>query len=285
MIRLFVALDLPWALRDRLTGLAGGLRGARWVPPENYHLTLRFIGEVPPWRADEVDHALASLRAPGFVLTLTGLGVFEKAGRAVALWVGAERNPGLDHLRGKIETALQRTGLAVLAMLPAEAFCMIASDAATSLDISEGNFLPTKWSDWIALPVRDCDQAVNTPRGPVRVPTVIIAVHYTRVPRRRPRFSARGIWERDGGVCQYTGRKLSPKEGNIDHVVPRSRGGKTSWDNCVLTHCEVNSRKADRLPHEAGLRLRKQPAAPRALPVSVLIRNQHRIPDWEHFLR
>ena len=56
-----------------------------------------------------------------------------------------------------------------------------------------------------------------------------------------------------------------PRKGNIDHVVPRSRGGKTSWDNCVLAHREVNSRKANRLPDEAGLHLRKQPVAPPAL--------------------
>ena len=85
-------------------------------------------------------------------------------------------------------------------------------------------------------------------------------------------------------MCQYTGRKLSPKEGNIDHVVPRSRGGQTSWDNCVLAHREVNSRKADRLPHEAGLRLRQQRVAPRGVPAGVLIRNHHGIRDWEHFL-
>jgi len=85
--------------------------------------------------------------------------------------------------------------------------------------------------NWLKLPVREHDNAVNTPRGPVLVPTVIVAVNYAKVPLRLPRFGARGIWERDGGVCQYTGRKLSPKEGNIDHVVPRSRGGKTSWDS------------------------------------------------------
>ena len=161
---------------------------------------------------------------------------------------------------------------------------MMASDAATGIDIFDGNFLPTKWTDWIALPVRNCDRAVNTPRGQVRVPTVIIAVNYARVPLRRPRFNARGIWDRDGGVCQYTGRKLGRHEGNIDHVVPRSRGGKTSWHNCVLAHREINSRKADRLPHEVGLRLRKSPAAPRALPVSAFIRNCYSIEDWEHFL-
>ncbi len=80
------------------------------------------------------------------------------------------------------------------------------------------------------------------------------------------------------------GQAHAPKEGNIDHVVPRSRGGKTSWDNCVLAHREVNSRKANRLPHEAGLRLRKQPVAPRVVPASVLIRNYYGVRDWQHFL-
>jgi 5-methylcytosine-specific restriction endonuclease McrA len=179
---------------------------------------------------------------------------------------------------------LNRHWQAIHVKTPAEAFCMLATEAATALDISEGNFVPTRWSDWIALPVREGDRVVTTPRGPVRVPTVIIAMNYARVPLRRTAFNARGIWERDGGVCQYTGRKLSPHEGNIDHVVPRSRGGASSWENCVLAHREVNSRKADRLPHEAGLRLRRQPARPRALPASAFIRNHHGIQDWEHFL-
>jgi 5-methylcytosine-specific restriction endonuclease McrA len=180
---------------------------------------------------------------------------------------------------------LNRHWQAIHVKTPAEAFCMMASDAATALDISDDNFLPTKWSDWIALPVRDCDRAVNTPRGQVRVPTVIIAVNYARVPLRRPRFGARGIWERDGGICQYSGRKLDRNEGNIDHVVPRSRGGKTAWDNCVLAHREINSRKGNRLPQEAGLRLQKRPTPPRALPATAFIRNHHGVQDWQHFLR
>ena len=110
-MRLFVALALPWPLRERLSLLAGGLPGARWAPPENYHLTLRFIGEVPPHRAEDIDLALAALRGRGFALTLAGVGTFAKSGRATALWVGAERNPALDHLQSKIETALQRVGL------------------------------------------------------------------------------------------------------------------------------------------------------------------------------
>ncbi len=191
----------------------------------------------------------------------------------------------IDILNQPTVLVLNRLWQAIHVKTPAEAFCMLGSEAALALDISEdGNFLPTNWRDWIALPVRACDQAVNTPRGPVRVPTVLIAVNYAKVPLRRPRFGVRGIWERDAGICQYSGRKLDRHDGNIDHVVPRSRGGKTSWDNCVLAHRAINSRKADRLPHEAGLRLRKRPSAPRPLPMSVFIRNHHDIRDWQHFL-
>ena len=110
-MRLFVALELPSTMRARLSFLAGGLPGVRWVPPENYHITLRFIGELPGWRADEVDQALAGVRAPGFTLKLSGVGTFEKAGRLASLWVGVERCAALEHLQTKVETALQRAGV------------------------------------------------------------------------------------------------------------------------------------------------------------------------------
>ncbi|MFZ6761534.1 RNA 2',3'-cyclic phosphodiesterase [Pseudoroseomonas sp. WGS1072] len=111
MPRLFVALPIPDTLREHLADLAGGIPGARWVPPENYHLTLRFIGEIEGWQADEVDEALAGIRARPFDLQLGGVDLFEKAGRLLSLHVKAERNEALLHLQSKVETALQRAGL------------------------------------------------------------------------------------------------------------------------------------------------------------------------------
>ena len=109
-MRLFVGLDFPWETKQRLASLAGGIPGARWVPPENYHLTLRFIGEVPAHRAEEIDHALAALHGRAFPLVLTGVGTFAKGGQETTLWIGVERNQALETLRAKAETALQRAG-------------------------------------------------------------------------------------------------------------------------------------------------------------------------------
>lgn len=190
-----------------------------------------------------------------------------------------------DILNKNIVLVLNRNWQAINIVTPATAFSQMCVDTATGLDIQgEEIMIPTRWNDWLDLPVRDEDNQVGTPRGQIRVPTVIVLARFDRVPVKRPRFSARSLWERDGGRCQYTGRILRPGEGNIDHILPRSRGGTTTWENCVLAAREVNSRKADRTPEEAGLRLVRQPKAPRELPVTMLLRNPHDIKDWKPFL-
>lgn len=168
---------------------------------------------------------------------------------------------------------------------PASAFCALSSGAAHALDIElPDGFTPTPWERWIQLPIRDGDRSVKTPRGAIRIPTVLISHRFARVPLRRPHFGLRGLYERDGGVCQYTGKRLTYSEASIDHVLPRSRGGRDSWENCVLAERSVNTKKGARLPQEAGLRLRTVPKAPRVRPASEFIRNTHSIPEWNIFL-
>jgi len=105
------------------------------------------------------------------------------------------------------------------------------------------------------------------------------------VPKKRPKLSAKNIRERDGNRCQYTGRLLHPDEGSLDHVLPRSRGGKDEWGNLVWSDKTVNAKKGNRLPHEAGLKLLTVPRAPKELPVTTLIRNAHGIVDWKLFVK
>lgn len=112
MIRLFAALSLPEQLRLRLTGLRGQIPGARWVPAENLHLTLRFIGELDEHTAEDVHDALARIAAEPFDLQIAGVGHFESRGQVRALWAGVTRNEALMHLQSRIETACQRAGLA-----------------------------------------------------------------------------------------------------------------------------------------------------------------------------
>ena len=147
------------------------------------------------------------------------------------------------------------------------------------------NIRPVTWEEWITLPIREQDEAVHTVRGQIRVPTVIVAVNYAKVPKKRPKLCARAIRERDGNRCQYTGRVLRPDEGSLDHVVPRSRGGADTWENLVWSSKDVNQRKADRLPHEAGLRLLAVPRAPKELPVTAHLRNAHGVAEWKLFLK
>ena len=111
MIRLFVAIELPGPIRARLAGLCAGVPGAKWVAPENMHLTLRFIGEVDDALAMDIEAALGRVAAPPFRIRLGEIGHFGSRGKVRALWAGIEACAGLEHLRGKVESALVRAGL------------------------------------------------------------------------------------------------------------------------------------------------------------------------------
>jgi 5-methylcytosine-specific restriction endonuclease McrA len=128
------------------------------------------------------------------------------------------------------------------------------------------------WEEWLQLPIRDGDPILMTGKGPIRAPTVVVCPGYSKMPIKKPKLSKKAIIERDGLQCQYTGKKLTRKEANIDHVVPRSRGGRDTWENLVTSSKAVNSEKGNKTNAEAGLRLLKQPKAPPALPISAVVK-------------
>lgn len=153
-----------------------------------------------------------------------------------------------------------------------------AKGARTAIDTS--TMRPVTWDEWVRLPVRPEDEAIHTVKLIVRVPTVIVACNFADMPKSRPKLGRRGIGERDGYRCAYTG--ILDPQGTLDHVLPRSRGGKDTWENLVWSAKSVNHKKGDKTPEEAGLRLRIKPAAPREIAVCARIKPRH--PDWVHFL-
>lgn len=137
--------------------------------------------------------------------------------------------------------------------------------------------------EWLELPVRPFDNFISTAKRKIRIPTVIMAVNCEDNRLRPIKLNTRNILERDGYVCQYSGRKLSPNQLNIDHIIPRSRGGKDTWENMVACEKKLNGIKNDKTPEEAGLKLIKKPKAPLPVPAEKLIK-EIRFKDWEIFL-
>lgn len=111
MPRLFIAVDLPERAREMLAGIASGLPGATWLPPGQYHLTLRFLGEVDEYMFRTVREGLGGLVSASFFLTLRGLGHFPPRGEPEMLWAGVARNEELLRLRSKVETLLAGKGM------------------------------------------------------------------------------------------------------------------------------------------------------------------------------
>lgn len=192
----------------------------------------------------------------------------------------------MEILHKDIVLVLNRSWQAICVKTPAETIGMLMTDTATALNI-EGTdvMVPTKWADWIKLPIKDNDLTIKTVSKLYKIPKVIVLCKFDKVPKKRPRFSSKNIWIRDKGKCAYTGKTLKPNEGNIDHLIPKSRGGETNWTNCVLAHKEVNAKKGNKTPEEAGLKLLIKPEPPKELPVYYYIKNRHNIKEWNYFLK
>lgn len=111
MPRLFVAADLPEETREKLAEISFGIPGADWVPSEQYHLTLRFLGERDESTFETIREGLGSLVSPSFYLTLRGIGHFPLRGEPETLWAGTAKNEELVRLRNKVESVMAAKGL------------------------------------------------------------------------------------------------------------------------------------------------------------------------------
>jgi len=186
----------------------------------------------------------------------------------------------------EIVLVLNKHWRAVNVVTPMAAFNQLFVGAATPLVINSDYFEAVTMETWLQLPVREDDWYVGTPKGKIRVPVVIILTKYDKVHKKKLRFSKKGIFERDRGICQYTGEYIPLEKGNLDHVTPKSKGGKKEWNNIVWTAREINTKKSNRTPREAGLDLLRQPKAPnREYLPEELITNRYGIAEWDLLLK
>ena len=138
------------------------------------------------------------------------------------------------------------------------------------------------WEDWSRMRPAEDELFIQAVRQRLRVPEVIALAEYDRLPTAAVSFSRRNVFKRDHWACQYCGVQPGSEELSIDHVVPRSQGGVSSWDNCVLACIDCNKLKADRTPREAGMKLRKAPVRPTWKPLYA--RHAVRIASWSKFV-
>jgi 5-methylcytosine-specific restriction endonuclease McrA len=114
-----------------------------------------------------------------------------------------------------------------------------------------GNYEIWNWSDWSAIKPKEGENGIISAKAVYKIPEVILLSRYDALPEKKLNFCRRAIWNRDNYRCQYCGVKPNYDESTLDHIVPRSKGGETSWTNCVLACYRCNSQKADREPEEA----------------------------------
>lgn len=119
---------------------------------------------------------------------------------------------------------------------------------------------------WAAQAVGANEASVRMVSGAIRVPEVIVLMRYEKPPRRHVPFTRRNLYRRDHYTCQYCGARPGTENLSIEHIVPRSMGGPTSWTNCVLACLKCNVKKGSRTPELAGMRLLRQPRKPRWIP-------------------
>ena len=183
---------------------------------------------------------------------------------------------------------LNRLWQAINVVAARRAFGLLARGQAQVVLQQEDDYRTFSMLDWIdfsasnppALP----QEAVRTPQRLILLPKVILLTVFDQLPCKELKLTRSNVFERDKDTCQYCSRILPREQLNLDHVIPRDQGGRTTWENIVCSCIKCNTRKANRLPHEAGMRLIRRPVRPKWRPVISLALGGRRREQWRDFL-
>ena len=183
---------------------------------------------------------------------------------------------------------LNRLWQAVNVIGAKRAFALLARGHAHVVHHQDENFHTFSMMDWIDFshhnPPLSESESVRTPTRVIRLPRVVLLTLFDKLPCKELKLTRNNVFERDKNQCQYCAKIFPREELNLDHVIPRHYDGRTTWENIVCSCIRCNTRKANRLPHEAGMRLIRKPQKPKWRPViSLVLSNQHR-ELWKDYL-
>lgn len=162
------------------------------------------------------------------------------------------------------------------------AFVMLYGGIAKAVDTEYNTF---DFDSWLQISeFKDNDDVIRTVSTVIKTPRVIILVRYEGMIRKEAKFNRLNIFRRDAGTCQYCCKQFSRSELTIDHVVPRSQGGRSVWDNVVCCCIDCNRKKGGRTPSQARMKLKTIPKKPLWDPFSNIYIKAVRYKEWEPFL-
>lgn len=176
---------------------------------------------------------------------------------------------------------LNRSYLPVHVTSARRAFTLLYQGIARVIDEQYQTF---DFEAWSQLAVAREAEAIGTSHGRIRVPRVIVLIAFDRLPKRHVRFSRINLMARDAFQCQYCARRPHRAELNLDHVVPRSLGGRSTWENVVTSCVDCNRKKGGRTPRQAHMKLLRKPERPRWTPLANLMWSSVRYHEWRPFL-
>lgn len=148
---------------------------------------------------------------------------------------------------------------------------------------SQPEMIPTTWMEWIGLPIYEHQLVINTSKYKIRVPSVIISVNYHKVPKKRFRPNKSTLYNLQHGRCGYTNEPITFSQGNIEHIQPRSRGGKNIFENLLVIKKDLNSKRGNKELSELGLSPKFHHKEPAPIPVNFTI-NPNLVLDWKWFI-